>query len=312
MPVSPHISVISPVYQSGNLVDSLVKRISAALDQLTSDYEIILVEDGGTDDSWQKIQENCARHPNLRGIKLSRNFGQQAAIQAGLDASSGQYVLVLDCDLQDRPEEIQHLYAKAMDGYDVVIASRQDRQDGFFKKMLSSLFNRVMSYLTETDQDASVANFALYSRKAVNALNEMHDYNRYYPMMAQWIGFRAVKVKIQHAQREDGKSSYSFRKRLSLAIDTMLMFSDKPLRLAIKAGVYLSLASITAAMVLVLLYITGDVSAPGWMSLALLICFFSGSIISVLGIVGLYVGRIFETVKMRPTYLIDHELNKPS
>jgi len=312
MPVSPHISVISPVYQSGNLVDSLVKRISAALDQLTSDYEIILVEDGGTDDSWQKIQENCARHPNLRGIKLSRNFGQQAAIQAGLDASSGQYVLVLDCDLQDRPEEIQHLYAKAMDGYDVVIASRQDRQDGFFKKMLSSLFNRVMSYLTETDQDASVANFALYSRKAVNALNEMHDYNRYYPMMAQWIGFRAVKVKIQHAQREDGKSSYSFRKRLSLAIDTMLMFSDKPLRLAIKAGVYLSLASIIAAMVLVLLYITGDVSAPGWMSLALLICFFSGSIISVLGIVGLYVGRIFETVKMRPTYLIDHELNKPS
>ena len=139
---------------------------------------------------------------------------------------------------------------------------------------MSSAFNRIMSYLTETDQDASVANFVLYSRKAVDALGKMHDYNRYYPMMAQWIGFRSVKVNIQHAEREDGKSSYSFRKRLRLAMDTMLMFSDKPLRLTVKAGVYLSGASLIAAFVLIVHYITSDVSAPGWMSLALLICFF--------------------------------------
>ena len=310
MSQNPHISVISPVYQSARLVDTLVERISTAVAGLTAHFEIILVEDGGTDDSWEQIQQNCTRDAHVRGIKLSRNFGQQAAIQAGLDASRGDFVVVLDCDLQDRPEEIPGLYAKAMEGFDVVIASRQERQDGRFKRMLSSMFNRAMAYLTETDQDASVANFALYSRKAVDALNEMRDYYRYYPLMSQWIGFPTVKVKTRHAQREDGHSSYSFSKSLKLAIDTMLMFSDKPLRLTIRLGVYLSLASIAAAMVLIALYFTGDVSAPGWTSLALLICFFSGSIISVLGIVGLYVGRIFETVKMRPTYLIDQETNQ--
>lgn len=312
MSSSPHITVVSPVYQCSSLVDTLVERISTALEALTPDYEIILVEDGGKDDSWQKIEHNCNARRGVRGIKLSRNFGQQAAIQAGLDASRGEFVVVMDCDLQDRPEEIRHLYAKAREGHDIVFASRQGRQDSFFKKFLSSLFNRVMGYLTETDQDASVASFTLYNRKAVNALSLMHDYNRYYPMMAQWIGFSTAKVKIQHAERPQGESSYSFRKRLKLAVDTMLMFSDKPLRLTVKAGVYLSLASLLAAFVLILNYIFSDVSAPGWMSLALLICFFSGSIISVLGIVGLYVGRIFETVKLRPTYLVDQEINKPS
>ena len=311
MSETPHISVVSPVYLSSSLVDTLVDRIISAMDILSLDYEIVLVEDGGKDDSWQKIEENCAKHTRVRGIKLSRNFGQQAAIQAGLDASLGDYVVVLDCDLQDRPEEIQHLYAKALEGYDVVSASRQERQDSLVKKMMSSAFNRAMSYLTETDQDASVANFVLYSRKAVDALSRMHDYNRYYPMMAQWIGFRSSKVNIQHAERADGKSSYSYGKKIKLAMDTMLMFSDKPLRLTVKAGVYLSCASLVAALVLIIHYITSDVSAPGWMSLALLICFFSGSIISVLGIVGLYVGRIFETVKTRPTYLIDQQVNKP-
>lgn len=310
MSQSPHISVVSPVYLSGNLVDTLVERISSALEAIDPDYEIILVEDGGRDDSWEKIVDNCNRFSYVRGIKLSRNFGQQSAIQAGLDASRGEYVIVLDCDLQDRPEEIQHLYAKAMEGYDIVFARRQGRQDGFFKKIASSAFNKIMAYLTGTDQDSSVANFVLYNRKAVHALNQMHDYNRYYPMMAQWIGFRTAKVDIQHAQRQDGKSSYSFRKRLNVAVDTMLMFSDKPLRLTVKAGVYLACFSLLAACLLIINHVIGDVSAPGWMSLALLICFFSGSIISVLGIVGLYVGRIYETVKIRPTYLIDLEVNK--
>lgn len=306
-----HISVVSPVYHADNIVDDLVERIAKAVALLTSDFEIILVEDGGRDNSWAKIQENCTKHSYVRGIKLSRNFGQQPAIQAGLDASTGEYVVVLDCDLQDRPEEIQYLYSKAKEGYDVVIASRQGRKDGWLKKMFSSVFNKVMAYLTETEQDSSVANFVLYSRKAVQALAKMQDSNRYYPMMMQWIGFRLIKVKIQHAEREDGRSSYSFRKRLKLAVNTMLTFSDKPLRIAVKMGVFLSIASVVTAIGLIVLYVTSDVKVPGWLSLALLICFFSGSIISVLGVVGLYVGRIFETVKGRPSYLIEKEINKP-
>lgn len=308
----PQFSIVSPVYSAENIVDKLVAEIVESIEQLTHNYEIILVEDGGPDHSWDKIKSNCSNYEKVRGIKLSRNFGQQAAIHAGLDASRGDWVVVMDCDLQDKPSEIAKLYTKALEGYDVVVASRQDRQDSRYKKILSSLFNRAMSYLTGTEQDSTVANFVLYSRKAVNALAKMQDYNRYYPMMMQWIGFSMAKVKIEHAEREEGESSYSFRKRLKLALDTMLTFSDKPLRMVVRWGVYIAIIAVLAAVILVIVYFIRSFKPPGWLSLALLITFFSGSIISVLGVVGLYVGRIFETVKGRPSYLVDEELNKPS
>ena len=166
-----------------------------------------------------------------------------------------------------------------------------------------------MSYLTETSQDNTVANFVCYNRKAVEAMKSIGDSNRYYPMLQQLIGFNYVKVPIQHAEREDGKSSYSMRKRLKLAINTILTFSDKPLRLTVKMGVLLSFLSVLAALTLVIMYLLGDYRTEGWASLALLLSFFSGAIISVLGMVGLYVGKIFESVKNRPTYIINEVIN---
>ena len=304
-----HISVISPVYKAGNLIDSLVSRIDGSIKKITDSYEIILVEDSSPDNSWDKIQENCRNYQNVKGIKLSRNYGQQHAIQAGLDASVGEYVITMDCDLQDQPEEIEKLIRKAKEGYEIVVASRKNRKDDIFKKLLSSIFYKTLSYLTETEQDKSVANFVIYHRKAVDAMARLHDFNRYYPMLQQMVGFNYTKVEIEHAEREDGRSSYSFNKRLRLAIDTILTFSDKPLRLTVKFGVLLSFLSICTAIVMVVLYIFSDVRVEGWASLALLISFFSGTIISVLGMVGLYVGRTFESVKNRPTYIIHETIN---
>lgn len=303
------ISIISPVYRAEGLVDKLVERIINSVSKLTDSYEIILVEDCGPDNSWEKIQENCKKHIVVKGVKLSRNYGQQHAIQAGLDASSGKYVITMDCDLQDRPEEIEKLLLKAKEGYEIVVASRKNRQDDFFKKFLSRVFYSTLGYLTETKQDRTVANFVCYHRKAVDAMARIKDHNRYYPMLQQLIGFNYAKVNIEHAEREDGKSSYSFGKRLRLAMDTILTFSDKPLRLTVKFGVFLSFLSICAAIIMVTLYVFSDVKAEGWASLALLLSFFSGIIISVLGMVGLYVGRTFESVKHRPTYIIQEKVN---
>ncbi len=303
------ISIVSPVYRAESLVDKLIERITNSVSKLTDSYEIILVEDCGPDNSWKKIQENCAKYTTVKGIKLSRNYGQQHAIQAGLDASTGKYIITMDCDLQDQPEEIEKLLAKSKEGYEIVVASRKNRQDDFFKKTFSRMFYSTLGYLTETKQDRTVANFVVYHRKAVNAMASLKDHNRYYPMLQQMVGFNYAKVAIEHAEREDGKSSYSYKKRLKLAIDTILTFSDKPLRLTVKFGVFLSFLSICAAMAMVVLYVFSDVKADGWASLALLVSFFSGIIISVLGMVGLYVGRTFESVKHRPTYIVQEKLN---
>lgn len=303
------ISIVSPVYRAENLVDKLVARMIESVAKITDSYEIILVEDCGPDNSWNKIVENCNKNSKVKGIKLSRNFGQQHAIQAGLDASRGKYVITMDCDLQDKPEEIYKLYNKALEGFEIVVASRKNRQDDFFKKILSRIFYSVLGYLTETKQDRTVANFVCYHRKAVNALALIKDHNRYYPMLQQLIGFNYTKVEIEHAEREDGKSSYSFHKRLRLAMDTILTFSDKPLRLSVKFGVFLSILSIIASIFMVVLYIFSAVVVPGWSSVLLLLTFLSGTIISVLGMVGLYVGRTFESVKQRPTYIINEKIN---
>lgn len=303
------ISIVSPVYKAESIIDKLVERIDSAVSQLSSSYEIILVEDCGPDNSWGRIIENCKKNQRVRGIKLSRNYGQQHAIQAGLDASNGKYVITMDCDLQDQPEEIHKLLSKCKQGCEIVVASRKNRQDDAFKKILSRIFYSTLGYLTETKQDRTVANFVCYERKAVDAMAKVKDHNRYYPMLQQLVGFNYAKVEIEHAEREDGKSSYSFSKRLRLAMDTILTFSDKPLRLTVKFGVLLSFLSILGAILMVVLYFFGDVKADGWASLALLISFLSGTIISVLGMVGLYVGRTFESVKQRPTYIVQEEIN---
>ena len=208
-PSEIYLSIVSPVYRGEGLVNLLVERTTKAVSAFTDNFEILLVEDHSPDRSWQEIQENCQRYPNVKGIKLSRNFGQHSAITAGLDHCKGEWVVVIDCDLQDQPEEIEKLYNKALTGFDIVLAHRVYRKDTFLKKIYSKFFYRVLSYLTGTEQDGTVANFGIYHRKVINVLKrDMREYFRYLPTMVNWLGFRTTGIEVAHGERQHGETSY--------------------------------------------------------------------------------------------------------
>jgi dolichol-phosphate mannosyltransferase len=299
------LSIVSPVYRAERIVDELVKRIKVAAEQLTTDYEIILVEDCGPDNSWAQIEKNAAIDKRVKGIKLSRNFGQHHAITAGLDACSGDWVVVMDCDLQDRPEEIVQLYQKALEGYDIVFARRVNRQDSFIKKQTSKLFYKVFSYLSGIPQDDTIANFGIYSKKVIAALNLMREPMRAFSPMARWVGFNKVALDVKHDERFEGSSSYNWGKLINLALDIALAYSDKPLRVVIKTGFVISSLAIFYALLNVYLYFVGVIHVTGFASLIISIWFLSGLIIFILGIVGLYIGKTFDGIKNRPLYLVD-------
>lgn len=304
-----YLSIISPVYRAEEIVEQLVTEIHQAVKLITDSYEIILVEDGSPDKSWEAILSVCERDKIVKGVKLSRNFGQHAAITAGLATSKGEWVVVMDCDLQDRPDEIPHLLAKANEGFELVFAQRQVRQDGFFKKLSSKLFYRVFSFLTDTVQDSSVANFGIYHRKVVDAVVSMGDRVRFFPTMTQWVGFRKAYLPVKHDERASGKSSYSWSKLIELAFNNIISFSDKPLRLTVRLGLIMSVIAILLGVAYLYLYFTNQIKQLGFASIIISITFFSGLIIFILGIIGIYLGKTFEQVKGRPAHIIDQKLN---
>lgn len=305
----PHISIVSPVYRAENTIPVLIERIEKSIRKITDDYEIILVEDGGPDNSWEVIEKFAKKNEKIIGIELSRNFGQHYAITAGLDYAKGEWVVVMDCDLQDQPEEIIKLYEKAQEGFDVVLARRFERKDHFFKRFFSKAFYRSLGYLTGSHQDESVANFGIYNRKVVNAVISMRESIRYFPTMVKWVGFRTTKVDVDHDNRLEGESSYNLKRLVNLAMDIILAFSDKPIRLLTKFGLIISFLSVLVAFIYLVKWLSGDVIL-GYTSLIISIWLLSGIIISTLGIIGLYVGKTFEGVKQRPIYIIRKTVNK--
>lgn len=295
------------------MVDELVRRIKASLEPITSNYEIILVDDRGPDNSWGRIEAQAALDARVRGVRLSRNFGQHRAITAGLDFSRGEWVVVMDCDLQDQPEEIPKLLAYAQQQpAEIVFARRAERQDTFFKRFFSRAFYGVLSYLTDTKQDPAIANFGIYHRKAINAVESLRESIRYFPTMVRWVGFRTGAVDVVHAERAEGTSSYNFRRLINLALDIILAYSDKPLRLTVKLGLLVSAASFLMVLVTFVRFLTGNILVLGYTSLIISIWFFSGLMLSVLGMVGLYIGKTFEQVKNRPIYLVDQDTAAPT
>ncbi|MGI4885357.1 MAG: glycosyltransferase family 2 protein [Janthinobacterium lividum] len=304
---SPVFSFVSPVYQAEGLVAELVQRLVLAGEALGGSFEIVLVDDRSTDGSWARIQSLAVRDPRVRGLRLSRNFGQHRAITAGLEQCRGEWVVVLDCDLQDQPEEILALFAQAQRGYDLVLARRAGRQDAWHKKLLSRLFYQLLSYLTETPQDPAVANFGIYHRRVIAAVLAMRESIRYFPTMVRWVGFRTAYLDVTHAERAEGRSSYGLGRRLHLGLDILLANSDKPLRLTIKLGLLISGIAFLLVPVTLLRYWAGQIYQPGYTSLIISIWFFSGLLLSVLGMVGLYIGKTFEQVKNRPLYIVDEE-----
>jgi dolichol-phosphate mannosyltransferase len=306
----PEISVVSPVYQAEKIVPELAREILRCLSPITTSFEIVLVEDGSRDKSWQAISQVCSEDPRIVGIRLSRNFGQHDAITAGLAASRGTWVVVMDCDLQDRPDQIPLLYAKALEGYETVCAQRVIRNDRYLKKISSQLFYKLFSYLTETEQDASIGNFGIYHRKVIEAILSMNDAHRYFPAMVQWVGFRKTKIQVKHASRFEGKTTYNFRRLTRLALNTIISFSDKPLRLVVLSGLAISGASFSIGIGYLIGNAFGLITVAGYTSIIVSIWLTAGMVILVLGIVGLYVGKSFEKIKMRPSYIIEEKLNE--
>ncbi len=304
-----HISVVIPVYGCKTSLIELYLRLRKRLKQINEDFEIILINDASPDNAWETIIELSQKDKKVKGINLSRNFGQHYAITAGLDYCSGDWVVVMDCDLQDQPEEIVKLYDKAMEGYDIVVAQRERRHDSFFKKTFSNFFYKLLFYFTNVEQDSSIANFGIYNKKVISNLLTMGDKIRFFPTMIKWLGFKNTKIKIIHADRKFGKTSYSFRKLINLAIDTILSFSDKPLRLTIKLGFFIVFSSILFTIYTIYKYLSGQIVELGWTSLIISIWLLSGIIIFTIGIASIYIGKIFNNVKNRPLYIIKEMKN---
>ncbi len=304
------LSIISPVYKAQGIIPELVRRIRASVEAITQDYEIILVEDGSPDNSWEEMLLESEKDKRVKSVKLSRNFGQHYAITAGLDLAQGEWVVVMDCDLQDQPEEISKLLETAQQGASIVLARRAVRTDGFLKKLSSKSFYAVLSYLTGVKQDPAVANFGIYHQSVVKAIKQLHEPIRYFPTMVKWVGFKKAYVDIEHGERYSGSTSYNWHKLFRLAIDIILANSDKPIRLIVKAGFVISFGAFLFGIFSIWRYLSGEIIVPGYTSLLVSVWFIGGLLMSVLGIIGLYVGKIFEGVKNRPVYIVEKIINK--
>lgn len=302
------ISVVIPVYGCREALPELHQRLTEALSKMVSTYEIILVNDACPQGSWTVIEELCRKDSHVVGLELSRNFGQLRATTAGLDYSSGDWVIVMDCDLQDRPEEIPRLYAKALEGYDVVIARRKKRQDSKLKIMVSNAFYAVYGFATGQPYDGSLCNFSVSSRQVIDNYCRMRERHRGFIMYIQWMGFREAILDVEHQERFAGESGYSFKKRIDLALELLTSQSDKLLRLTVKIGLAISACSLLVIIYLLIRYFALNIQA-GWTSTIAAIFLMGGLVIASIGVVGIYVGNIFMEVKHRPLYIIRQCLN---
>ena len=302
------ISIVSPVYRAEKILPILVSEINLVMERIGEDYEIILVDDRSPDNSWEVMKVLSSQNSKIKSIRLSRNFGQHSAIFAGLTRTKGDWVVVMDCDMQDQPKEIAKLYKKALEGYDIVLGQRENRKDKFLKKLTSKLFYKVFNYLSGANFDNNVANFGIYHQKTIKSILDMGDYVKFFSLFINWIGFKSVSIPIEHGEREEGKSTYSVGRLFKQAFNVIISFSDKPLRLFINFGLSISILSFVLGIYYLYLSITHKITQPGFSSLILSIWFLSGIIISCIGIVGVYLGKTFDQTKGRPTFIIDEEV----
>ena len=305
----PIISVVVPVLNEYSIISVLVSEIKLGCEKITDNYEIIIVDDGSTDETWSSIKKESLIEDRIKGLRFSRNFGQHYAITAGLEFSKGDFVVVMDGDMQDNPAVIPNLFKKAQEGYEVVFVSRQNRPESLVYRLLQKLYYVILRILSGIDFDSSEANFSILSRKVVEAYKTFPENARFYGSTVKWLGFKRTSIKANHGSRFAGLPSYTFRKRVNLAMDVVLAFSNRPLKAAITFGVIL--ASISAISMVLLFYksLKYGFAVTGWASLIGTIIFSTGSLMTILGILGVYLGRVFNEVKSRPLYIVDEITN---
>jgi glycosyltransferase involved in cell wall biosynthesis len=298
------LSVVVPVYGCAGCIPELVARSRQALEAIGEPFEIILVDDGSTDGAWPVLAALARTDPDVQAIRLSRNFGQHAAITAGLAASAGRWAIVMDCDLQEPPEEIPRMYAKAHEGFDIVRMVRRERRHSMPRRSAGRLYRWLVM---ERGRREGYSTLSLVSRKVVSALLRMEDRDREYQLMLDWLGFRQAVLEFAHADRPAGKSSYTLRGLLRVALDGMYFRTTLPLRLVVALGALVAFAGLGLACYEVYSYYAVG-SPEGYTTLVVLLLVLSGFIIISLGVVGLYVGRVFEQVRRRPLFIIEERL----
>ena len=301
---SVELSVVVPVYGCRNCIEALHERLSRVLAAAVPSYEIVFVDDRSPDDAWPLLEALAERDAAVRAIRLSRNFGQHAAITAGLAQCVGRRAVVMDCDLQDPPEEIPRLLEKAAEGYDIVLARRLEKKHSAFRRVASRAFFGLLSAFNRSPIDGSFGSFSVISRPVIEAFLKFQDRDRHYLLILRWLGFRVGSIDYVHAARFAGKSAYGLRALLAHALDGMLFQTTVLLRWIVYAGFAVASAGALLAVYFIYMYFAHSI-VPGWTSLIVLFLLIGGFIIASTGITGLYIGKIFEQVKGRPLYVID-------
>lgn len=298
------LSIVVPVFGCKESLEPLHRRIVDVLSDVCPTWELLLVNDGSCDGAWSTITALVEKDPRVVGLDLSRNFGQHCAIDAGLRNAAGDRIVVMDCDLQDRPEEIPRLLSESRSGAEVVVGRRIARKDRFVKKLLSRMFHRAMRFLTGQHYDPALANFGCYHRKVIEAVLSMGDVSRSFPLFVRWVGFKTQYVDVQHGAREFGRTTYTFRKSLKLAVGAMITFSDRPLRMVVTLGLWISLVAGIVAFGYFVGAVRGAFAVEGWATVVISIWLLGGLVIMIQGVIGLYVSKIFDQTKSRPLYIV--------
>ena len=306
----PIISVVVPVYNEEAVVHESYSRLKVMLDGLNEPYELIFVNDGSRDATTAMIRKICDSDSTVRLIDFARNFGHQTAITAGMDYASGEAIIVIDADLQDPPEVIPEMIAKWREGFDVVYGQRAQRKgETLFKRFTSAAFYRVLNKLTDVDIPVDTGDFRLIDRKVCDALKQVKERNRYIRGIISWLGFRQTGVEFIREKRFAGETKYPLKKMLRFAFDAITSFSYKPLKLATYVGVTISLTGFGYLMVVLYQKMFTTSTVTGWASMMAVNLFFNGVVLLMLGIIGEYIGRIYDEAKGRPLYVIREELN---
>ena len=298
------IAVVIPVYMGKTVLRELCERLVATVTKITASFSIILVDDRSADNAWPLICELGQQDQRIRGIQLSRNFGQHHAVTAGIDHAVARWYVVMDCDLQDAPEDIPLLYAKASEGFDIVVGTRRKEGHGLIKRFASRLFYSAFNLLAGIKLDWSVGNYRIFSNRVADGFRQMREQMRFFPASLSLMGFEVSYLPLQHYSRQEGKSSYTLKKLVRLGMHAILVHSLRPLKIAAALGLFISSLSLLAGFGIAVGALFWGATVTGWPSLIVAVSIIGGIQIFVTGVVGIYVGKCFEEAKKRPLYFV--------
>ncbi len=303
-------SVVVPVYNEEQVVLESYKRLKTVMDSVNEPYEIIFVNDGSRDKTAFIVNEICEKDKNIKLIDFSRNFGHQIAITAGMDYTEGEAIIVIDADLQDPPEVIPKMIEKWKEGYDVVYGKRAERKgETFFKKFTAAAFYRLLRKMTDVDIPVDTGDFRLIDRKVCVALANVGERSRYIRGLISWLGFKQIGVEFSRDKRFAGETKYPLKKMIKFAFDAITSFSYKPLKIATYAGTIISFVGFVYLLVIIFQALFTKNTQPGWASLMAITIVFNGFVLMILGIIGEYIGRIYDEAKGRPLYIVRQTKN---